>query len=88
MYISICDTCSWFDSCYACFPIVHHPSKGLMVVGGWHLVMEYASDGHQKKRCIICLCFFVLFYIRGGLSMIEGTPEAKCVATVGCVNFS
>ena len=47
-----------------------------MVVGGWHLVMEYASDGHQKKICIICLCFFVLFYIhQREVAVKEGTPE-------------
>ena len=47
-----------------------------MVVGGWHLVMEYASDSHQKNRCIICLCFFVLFFIhQRGVAIIEGTTE-------------
>ena len=37
-----------------------------MVVGGWHLVMEYASDGHQKKMYHLSLFLRIVLHSSEG----------------------
>ena len=46
--------------------------------GGWWMALGHGIciGWPQKNRCIICLCFFVLFFIhQRGVAIIEGTTE-------------
>ena len=58
--------------------------------GGWWMALGHGiCIGWPSEEQIYHLSLFLRIVLhQRGLSMIEGTPEAKCVATVGCVNFS
>ena len=86
-----------------CILVYSMPALGLIVTtlvfrlsiirgtdGGWWVALGHGiCIGWPSQEQIYHLCLFLRIVLHsGGLSMIEGTPEAKCVAAVGCVNFS